>query len=468
MIVRKLTALLRAPAAVRLKARAVARAFAVGALGLLSWQHAAQAQTLADSVALAVTGHPQVRGAEAGYRATERAVEVEAGAFLPSVEVSGDTGYQGTTRSADAQDGTEGDFWRKRYRGAVTQLLFDGFATGNRVDAAESRSEASLWELRGAANEVALRAIGAHLAVVRGRELVEYARENVGLHQRLFGDVEEAARRGGGSNADVSQVRTRRAFAESQLRRLEGDLLNAQADYREAVGALPAGLERPAVPVQVLPASLEEAFEIAWKNDPERRAAVEAARAAGYTAEAAAGTYYPRVDVELAHEGREGVSGEPDFETDSTALLRLNWNLYNGGADTAARRRALEEENQARLRVYEIDRRVEQRLETAYTDFRVASDQVALLRDRVATAETVTEAYREQFRLRQRSILDLVDSGNELFVARVDLARTELEQVLAAYQILTLTGTVLPALAIDLEVQDVASSPELAPVPPRD
>ncbi|MEX2631670.1 MAG: TolC family outer membrane protein [Tistlia sp.] len=438
------------------------------ALGLLFSAASAQAESLADSVALAVTGHPQVRGAEAGFRASERAVEVEAGAFLPSVEVSGDTGYQHATRGSDTEDEIDGDLWRKRYRGAVTQLLFDGFATGNRVDAAESRSEASLWELRGAANEVALRAVEAHVAVVQGRELVEYARENVGLHQRIFGDVEEAARVGGGSNADVSQVRTRRAFAESQLRRLEGDLINAQAAYREAVGALPASLERPAVPAGQLPASLEEALQVAWKNDPQRRTAVAQSRAAGFTAEAASGTFFPRLDVELAHEGRDGVSGEPDFETDSTALLRLNWNLFNGGADTAARRRALEEENQARLQVYEIDRRLEQRLETAYTNYRVATDQVELLRDRVATAENVTVAYREQFRLRQRSILDLVDSGNELFVARVDLARTELDQVLAAYEILTLIGLVLPSLDVGLEVQDVASAPELSPVPARE
>src|SRR5690606_9976551 len=154
-------------------------------------------------------------------------------------------------------------------------------------------------------------------------------------------------------------------------------------------------------------------------------------------------------DLELAHEGRDGVSGEPDFETDSTALVRLRWNLFNGGADTASRRQALEEENQARLQVYGIDRQLEEAIEVAYNNYRIAGDQLALLRDRAATAQEVTVAYGEQFRLRQRTILDLLDSGNELFVARVDLARTEFEQLAAAYEILALTGPILPALGLE-------------------
>ncbi len=428
----------------------------------------ARAETLAETVALAVAGHPQVRGAEAGYRASERAVEVEAGAFLPQVTVTADTGYQHARRAEDDADDTEPNLWRKRYRGAVSQLLYDGAATSNRVDAAESRSEASLWELREAADAVALRAIEAHLAVVRDRRLIDYARDNLALHERILGNVREAARRGGGSDADVSQVSTRRAFAESQLRRLEGDLIAAQAAYREAVGALPGSLARPAVPADALPADVEDALAVAWRNEPERLRAVAESQAAGHSAEAARGSYFPTIDVEVAHEGRQGVSGLPDYESDTTALLRLNWDLYSGGADTAARRRALEQENQARLRVYAIDRRLEQQLETAYADFRVTSEQVVLLRDRVATAERVTEAYGEQFRLRQRTILDLLDSGNELFVARVELERTELDRVRAAYEILTLTGQVLPALEIVLAVEDVESRPEWQEVPARD
>ncbi|SME92807.1 outer membrane protein, adhesin transport system [Tistlia consotensis] len=445
------------------------RALAGGAalaLALAAQPGLPRAETLSDSVALAVSGHPQVRGAEAGYRASERAVEVEKGGFLPSVEVTADTGYQHATRGPDNADATKANLWRRRYRGALSQLLFDGFATSNRVEAADSRARSSLFELYGAADEVALRAIEAHLAVVLGRRLVDFARENVALHRRIFGDVEEAARRGGGSTADVDQVRTRRAFAESQLRRLQGDLQNAEADYIEAVGAMPGSLERPAVPLDKLPPSVEDALQITWKSNPRRRAALAESRAAGHSADAATGSFYPTVDVELAHEGRKGVSGEPDFETDSTALLQLRWNLYNGGADTAARRRALEQENQARLKVYEIDRRLRQDLETAYTNYRVATDQVALLRDRVATAEKVTVAYGEQFKLRQRTILDLLDSGNELFVARVDLARTELDQVRAAYAILTRIGTVLPALDVKLKVEDVASVPEREPAAP--
>ncbi|WP_375592778.1 TolC family outer membrane protein [Algihabitans albus] len=419
----------------------------------------AAGQSLQDVVALAIDAHPAVRGSEAAFRAAERTVQEERGAFLPSVDLTGDTGFQQTDQE-DVSDDDE-ELWRARYRLSGTQLLFDGFSTSNRIDASTQEAEAALLDLRSAANEIANRAIGAYLSVARDRELLAFAQDNVELHRQILGNVEAAAAAGGGSAADVAQVRTRLAFAESQQRGLRGDLRNSEADFREAVGQSPSNLVRPAAPLDAVPETLETAISLARESNPNRSASIAAARAAGFALDVTRGPFLPRFDVELAHEGRRGVGGERDFETDNTALVRLSWNLFSGGSDTAARRRAREEENEALLRSREIDRLIQEEMEVNYNDLQVARDQLALLRDRVGNAAEVTEAYQEQFRLGQRTVLDLLDSGNELFVARVDLTRAEYEVIGAAYDVLTTAGTVLNAVGVTAEVRDVETVPHL-------
>lgn len=419
----------------------------------------AVAQSLQDVVALAIDAHPAVRGSEAAFRAAERAVQEERGAFLPALDLTSDTGFQQTDQE-DVSDDDE-ELWRARYRLSGTQLLFDGFSTNNRIDASTQEAEAALFDVRSAANEIANRAIGAYLSVARDRELLTFAQDNVELHRQILGNVEAAAAAGGGSTADVAQVRTRLAFAESQQRRLRGDLRNSEADFREAVGQSPSNLVRPDAPLEAVPNTLETAISLARESNPNRSASIASARAAGFALDETRGAFLPRFDVELAHEGRRGVGGERDFETDNTALLRLSWNLYNGGSDTAARRRARERENEALLQTREIDRLIQEEMEVNYNDLQVARDQLGLLRDRVGNAAEVTEAYQEQFRLGQRTVLDLLDSGNELFVARVDLTRAEYEVIAAAYDVLTTAGTVLSAVGVTAEVRDVESVPQI-------
>ncbi|WP_162906855.1 TolC family outer membrane protein [Algihabitans albus] len=442
----------------RLFGRSVSCAAIATALTLGGAQMAAS-QSLQEVVALAIDAHPAVRGSEAAFRAAERAVEEERGAFLPAIDLTSDTGYQRSDQEDVSSD--DEDLWRARYRLSGTQLLFDGFSTSNRVDASTEQAEAALFDVRSAANQIANRAISAYLSVARDRELLVFAQENVELHRQILGNVDAAAEAGGGSTADVAQVRTRLAFAESQQRRLRGDLRNSEADFREAVGQSPSDLIRPTAPLGAVPDTLEMAIAVARESNPNRSASIASARAAGFALDVTRGPFLPRFDVELAHEGRRGVGGERDHETDSTALLRLSWNLYNGGSDTAARRRAREEENEALLRTREVDRLIQEEMEVNYNNLEVARDQLELLRDRVGNAAQVTDAYQEQFRLGQRTVLDLLDSGNELFVARVDLTRAEYEVIAAAYDVLTTAGTVLSAVGVAAEVRDVGTVPHL-------
>jgi len=412
----------------------------------------AQAQELREAVEMAVQSHPLVASTRAGFRAAEHGVdEVEAG-FLPSLDLSADSGYQRAHRPVGSS--VDRNLWRNKQRLALTQLLYDGQETANRAESSRATAEAARFEVQAAATRVARRAIKAYLDVARDRRLIDFAVANIELHNRILRDVEEAARTGGGSEARVAQVKTRLFNAQSQRRRAEGNLQNSIADYIEAIGQMPGNLEDRPFPRSMPPAAIDDAIGEALKNNPTLLSSIEEERASKLTAEAERGAFLPTVDLEFAHERRDGVDGTSGHETDSTALVKLSWNFYKGGADQAAVRRALERSGEAMYKIHEIDRQIRRELDIALNDYQVTRDQVALLRDRVATAQEVTTAYGEQFRLGQRTLIELLDSGNELFLARTDLTSREYEQILAAHEFLAVKGTLLPDLGVRVAPED--------------
>lgn len=417
---------------------------AVAVVGALTTD--ARAQQLREAVGMAVQSHPMVASAKAEYRAAERGVDQAEAGLLPSLDLTGDSGYQHARRPASSS--VNENLWRNKERLALKQLLYDGSQTTNLAESSKATAESAHFDVLSAATRIAQRAIHAYLDVVRDRKLVDFAVENINLHKRILGDVQEAARTGGGSEARVAQVQTRLYNAQSQRRRAEGNLANSISDFQEAVGQMPGTLEDNPMPKVAMPASVDEARDEALKNNPTFQAAVRTERAKSLTADSKRGSFFPTVDVELAHERRNGVDGVSGYESDSTALLTFSWNLYGGGGDEAALRKASEQSSAAMFRIHEVERRIRKELKVALNDYQVTGDQVKLLRKRVATAQQVTIAYQAQFRLGQRTLIELLDSGNELFLARTDLTTAEYRQMAAAYDFLAVEGTLLGDLGI--------------------
>ena len=59
------------------------------------------------------------------------------------------------------------------------------------------------------------------------------------------------------------------------------------------------------------------------------------------------------------------------------------------------------------------------------------------------------EIYLEQFGVAQRSLLDVLDSENELFQSSSQLVTSAVNEHIAAYKLMALSGTLISALGVD-------------------
>jgi len=434
--------------------RAVAMATMTAAAVLVAGVGPASAASLREAVSVAVASHPSVESARSGLRAAHQTVREARSGFLPSVDVNGDAGWEYTddpsTRARPGkEDGTS--LLRRRVEGVVTQNVFAGYETSNRTKAARQRVSAAGHAVADRGEAIGLRAAEAFFDVVRTRRIVELARENVAAHMQVRDDVRMRLESGNGDNADMSQAESRLALARSRLNDAQRDLRSSESDYLEVVGSMPGTLEVPPALNGAVPGSVDQVVPVALGNNPALLSVSDEARASGHDKDATRAPFLPTVDVEVKGAYGEDLDGIKGDDTSASALLVVRYNLYRGGADQARSRRAVQEESQARQQQVELARLVEEQVRMDYHDLEAARANLPILQGRAQSSASVVSSYTQQFELGRRTLLDVLDVKNELFLARVSVVNAEVALQMAQYRVLATMGRLLPTLGLAAE-----------------
>jgi adhesin transport system outer membrane protein len=418
----------------------------------------AGAVTLEDSVRATLETNPEIGVVQANREAIDQELRQARAQYLPSIDLRGAAGPEytdsPTTRNQRGDD-TE-TLLRLESQITLSQLLFDGFATQSEIARQTSRIDSAAFRVQEAAEFVALDAIEAHLEILRNQDLVELARENLEEHQRILGLVRELEGQGASSIADVRQSEARIAAAETSLATAIGNLRDAEALYISVVGMQPEVLEEPLVPVAAVPESRETAAAKAAVNSPTvliANADIDVAKAELRGSRAG---YYPRFDLELGAAANRNVDGVEGRDVAAQALLVLRYNLFRGGADIAREREAFARLSEARQALGQVQRDAEEEARIAYNALTTARARIESLRAAVEAQRATRDVYAQQFDLGQRSLLDLLDAENELFVARSNLTTAQYTEIFGVYRVLAVIGDLLMTLDIDRPKESVS------------
>ncbi len=418
---------------------------------LLALTAPAMGGTLVETVRTAIANNPDVALVRANRRAVDQELRQARARLFPQLDVELRYGpewsHNDATRSA-----VDGDDSRLLARREATltlrQLLFDGFETPAEIARQRARVDSAARRVRQNSEFVALDAIQAHLEVLRRQGIVDLAERNVRRHEEIVAKVRRLEREGRVSIADLRQAEARLAQAREDLARARGDLADARAAYLRVVGAAPENLVLDPAPEDALPAGREDAAARASVANPAVLVALADVDAAEAELRKVRAGFYPDLDLQLEANYGEGVAGTTRPAGRAAALLVLRYNLYRGGADVAAEREAHHRVNEARARLVKARRAAEEDARTSWNAWETARARVEALRTKAEAQRRTRDAYAQQFELGQRSLLDLLDAENELFLARVSLRTAEFTERFAVYRLLAATGELLATLDV--------------------
>jgi outer membrane protein, adhesin transport system len=406
------------------------RQFAHCALVLLLAAGGAIAQTadpLKTTVEQAINSNPDVSARFNAYRASVNAVDAARGAFLPRVDLNASAGQERDRISARSRT-------LNRAQGGVslTQLLWDGLATQNDVARAGHEQLARYFELVDATEQTAVEAAKAHYDVQRYRRMVTLAEDNYVQHRFAFLQIQSRYKAGVGRGVDLEQAAARVALAESNLTTELANLHDVNTRYQRLVGTAPAKeLGGISMLREGVPATATDAMNTAVRQSAAVSASIENLRGARSVGDARRSVYQPTVQARVRAEAGRNVDGLQDQTRNSTAEIVLAWNLYNGGADQARVRQQANILSQATDLRDKTCRDTRQTVAIAYNDTKKLTEQLAYLDRNTLAIQKARDAYRQQFDIGQRSLLDLLNAENELYTARRAYANAEYDLGLA-------------------------------------
>lgn len=441
-----------------------AAALVIGATGT------AGAVSLEDAVRAAINTNPDIGVVAKDRLAIDQELRQGKALYYPSVDGAVTAGYDWVLGKAAAAPGTTGRLWKQDNSITVTQTLFDGFAAASEVQRQKARVDSAALRVIATSESVGLDAVQAYMDVVRTGELYALAEDNKRTHERYLQDMKARLRGGTGSMADVRQAESRLARAFATLAEEKGKVTDAEANYIKVVGEPPDSLTTPPSVENLIPPSVDMAVAIAVESSPPVEIANADIRVSQAELRASRADFFPKINLELAEQWNRNDSGVKGSNREELALVVMTWNIFRGGETVAKNEEFVQRLAESREVLGQAERQVEQEARLSWSALQSAIDQVAAIETQVLANEKVRDAYTQQFNLGQRSLLDVLDSENELFVSRGDLVAAKFVELFAGYRLLAVQGQLLSSLGVKnrpegmtMEQQEMAEdNPEAA------
>lgn len=433
--------------------------------------HQASAMTLSEAIQSTLDNHPEIHAASNSRLVADEQLKAARGGYLPTVDVLASYGRERTdspsTRALGDHNTETLNATTAELR--LRQMLFDGFSTPNEVARSAAVVDSRAYRLLGTGENLALRTVEVYLEVLKRRELVALAEDNLLAHRRVHDQISLRSRSGVGSSADRDQSLARLALAENNLYTEQVNLADAEANFFSTVGRMPDELSTPASIRGQLPDSVAGARDLVMSNNPLLKSAQADVQAAEKQYESAKSRFYPRFDLELAGSADDNRQGEEGHYNRWYAGVSMNYNLFNGLRDKAQLQASAHQINESMDIRNNALRLLNENLSLAWNAMENARLQTPMAREYAESSARVREAYQQQFSLGQRTLLDLLDSENELFTAKRRYTEVRYNEEFAMYRVVATMGELLrqqnvvpPSEAVALnEVKSEARLPAL-------
>jgi len=428
----------------------------LGLILALTMMADAGAATLEDTVRETIATNPDVLIAGSERDAVEQQMEQTRAGFFPQADITLGTGWEyndnPTTRTVS---GGSRNYNRDEAEILVRQLLYDGHGTESEFERQRARVNSRAYGTFSTAEVTGLKAVEVYLDVIKGQKLVQLAVNNLDNHQQTYDRIVKRGERGVGSQADVQQALGRLALAKTNLMAEKNNLDDAIAAFINIVGHEPANLEEPTALNDLLPATFDEAMAQALDNHPRLKSAEADVEAAEKQHDTAKALFFPRIHLELSGTNNDNLDGIPGRNKDAQAMIRGRYN-FTGGKDLARRQETVHELAQAKEVRDRTRRQVIESIQLSWNAYETAKQQLEFFRVHVDASKQALLAYRKQFNIGQRTLIDLLDQENEVFQANINYVNGMNEVLFSTYRILAGTGKLLWGL--DIPLPDQAST----------
>jgi TolC family type I secretion outer membrane protein len=386
--------------------------------------------------------NPKIKSQREELQSIDESVAQAVSGFRPSASAQYNTGRQRTDFNHAGWE--YGNTHTKQL--SVSQPIFRGGGTYSSWKAARQRVKAGQQQLSAIEQQVLLQAVTAYMDVVANSALLQIARNNHDVLKTQLQSANDRFKVGEVTNTDVAQSRSRVSEAQTSIINAEGQLLGSMATFERVVGFKPEGTLAPPEKLPPLPASLAEALDVGRKENPQLLGALHAAKGAKYDVRTNEAVLLPSVNLvgAMSRQDGAGVSGQDKFDQDSLSL-QFAIPLYQSGAEWSRVREARAVARQRDQESMDTRLAIDQSITQSWEELETAINIIGTRDEQIKSAEAALEGVKKEQEYGARTVLDVLDAQQEVFVARTNLVRAQRDRIVAAYNLAFSLGQMTPS-----------------------
>ncbi len=397
--------------------------------------------TLQQVALYALDNNPAINIARWQAKGAEANVDIANVKWRPKIEYSFSSGPEITYDSKTDSGETH---LRREATITLSQLIFDFGKTNADVDWAKSQFNSAQKKLAHKVIATIYEVAEIYLMVLEQDLLIANARENEKAHKETYRLVKISEEGGNATQADVQKAYTRLEGARTQVIELISARQRTASEFRRIVGFNPGKLQIPKIDKNIDTNLSMAKIDLYMKNNYFIQSLNEDLVSLKHQQAALERGYLPQLTLEGAASAKENILAPNPMTADARIQFALRGALYDGGDKSAKLDlvKAKMGEKKARLRKAQLD--LENEIAENIRILKTAKSKQASINKRIKASEEVVRLYREQFKAGSRTIFELLDAQQELFIARAEKISNQFDILRAQYGAQKFIGNIVP------------------------
>ena len=398
---------------------------------------------LYDALKITYKNNKELNAERENVNIAEQDLKISKGNYLPSGTITGSKSQQDTNKltNQSGEDAAINDVDPLNTTIKLEQTLID---FGRNAELKKSKLSLSLSKekLKKTEQEIFYKAIEAYSNLIASIERVKINERNLNLLTRQVENDKTRLEIGQITLSDLSQSESSLAGAEAKNIKAINDLTTSKLNYENVIGKINNvdNLNKTLNPISPLPKSLSEAIEISNNNNPDIIIARIEYEQSEKDIKISKADLAPTATLSVERSNTEDFSSTIDEKEQDTIKATITWPFFSGGKNLANVNKNQSEKIRKRLLLDNTIKSSETNVASAWSNYQSSESILTSIRAQVNAAEIANEGITEEYQRGSRSTLDFIQSTAILLDARISLANSERDFILAQYNLLKSVG----------------------------
>lgn len=317
----------------------------------------------------------------------------------------------------------------------------------------QARADYSLAVFDTKAKDTSIRLINRYFQTLLSYENVVISENKLQANEKQIVAAQRRYDSGEGTVTDVREAQSRRDLSRADLIQARDRLVVARRELQEMVGGSPLSLTTLTpnfTPQPLNPGSLSDWVAMAMQQNAEIRTGEQGLRIAGQEIHRTFGGHLPSLDLVVARRDvtNETISTRNQDSLTTSMGIQLALPIFSGGLTSAQVSQSRHNRDRASQELAATRERVAVEVNRQYRAVVSGAQRIAALVVAVQSSEEALKAIEMGYQAGTRSIVDILDSQDQLYRSKLDLTQARLEYVLARLMLAGAAGG-LSATVID-------------------